>query len=260
MKRESIFFLGLLVMGVAQAGTVVHMERRSLPDGKPRPSSVLYAQSGQLRIDSLDGEGHVTGFTLVRDGAIWEVNVQKRTFTKFDKQALAGQQDAMQERMQAMLQKLPPEKRAAMEARVQGMMHQAQQANYTLSDTGRHDQAGSWSCKVTQLQRDGKTVTEACIAARGALEGGDELVDATHKAAAVAVDVLSSVPAARAAAQRMTLYAKSDGYPVRMREISSSGKAEEEEIASSVERQSLDADKFAIPKGFTQTTLGQADE
>jgi hypothetical protein len=166
----------------------------------------------------------------------------------------------MQERMQAMLQKLPPEKRAAMEARVQGMMHQAQQANYTLSDTGRRDQAGSWSCKVTQLQRDGKTVTEACIAARGALEGGDELVDATHKAAAVAVDVLSSVPAARAAAQRMTLYAKSDGYPVRVREISSSGKPEEEEIASSVERQSLDADKFAIPKGFTQTTLGQADE
>ena len=103
MKRESIFFLGLLAMGVAQAGTVVHMERRMLPDGKPHPSSVIYAQGGQLRIDSLDGDGHVTGFTLVRDGTIWEVNVQKRTFTKFDKEALAGQQNAMQDRMQAML-------------------------------------------------------------------------------------------------------------------------------------------------------------
>jgi len=260
MKRESIFLLALLAMGVAQAGTVVHMDRRTLPDGKPHPSAVFYAQSGQLRIDSLDGDGHVKGFTLVRDGTIWEVNVQKRTFTKFDKEALAGQQGAMQDRMQAMLAKLPPDKRAAMEARMQGMMQKSQQANYTLSDTGRHDQAGSWSCQVVQFQRDGKTVTEACIASRGALQGGDELVDATHKAAAVAVDVLSSLPAAKAAAQRMNLYAKSDGFPVRMREISSSGKAEDEETVSSIERQSLDADKFAIPKGFTQTTLGQSDE
>ena len=72
MKRESIFLLALLAMGVAQAGTVVHMERRSLPDGKPRPSSVLYAQSGQLRIDSLDGEGHVTD--LVRGAGSHEIS------------------------------------------------------------------------------------------------------------------------------------------------------------------------------------------
>ncbi len=257
--RRSIW-LGL-AMGVAaaQAGTVVHMERRELPEGKPRPATVIYAQGGQFRMDSLDAKGQVTGFVLVRDGNIWQVDVPKRTFYKFDKGALAGKQNMMQERMQAMLQTLPPERRAAMEARMQGMLQATQQANYALSNTGRSDKAGSWSCEVWQLQRNGKTVSEACIASPSALTGGDELVDATRKAAAAASDVLSSIPVARAAAQRMALYNKANGFPVRTQEISS-GKAREEEVASSIERQTLPADKFAIPKGFTQTTLGEADE
>ena len=261
MRGRSIF-LGLAVLGVAaaQAGTVVHMERRELPDGKPRPYAVIYAQGGQFRMDTLDAQGNVGDFVLVRDGSIWQVDVRKRTFYKFDKGALAGKQNEMQQRMQAMMQTLPPDRRAAMEARMQGMLQTAQQANYALSDTGRGDQAGSWHCQLWQLQRNGKTVSEACVASAGALTGGDELVDAAHKAAAAATDVLSAIPMARAAAQRMALYSKANGFPVRTREISSSGKAREEEVASSIERQTLQADKFAIPTGFTQTTLGEADE
>jgi hypothetical protein len=246
-------------MGAVQAGTVVHLDRRSLPDGQAHPKSVIYAQAGQFRMDTLDEKGHVRDFVLVRDGNIWQVDVEKRTFYKFDKAALAAQQGEMQEQMQAMLQNMPADRRAMMEERMKAMMHKTQQTSVTVTNTGHKDQAGSWSCEVWQLLRDGKAVSESCIASRGSLAGGDELVDATHKASAVASDVLSSLPAARTAAQQFALYGKVDGFPVRTREVSG-GKRESEDIVTSIETQSLPADKFAIPKGFSQTTMGGGDE
>jgi hypothetical protein len=246
-------------MAAAQAGTVVHQDRRSLPDGQAHPQSVIYAQDGQFRMDTLDEKGHVRDFVLVRDGNIWQVDVEKRTFYKFDKAALAGQQGQMKERMEAMLQNMPADRRAMMEERLKGMMQKAEHASVTMTDTGHADHAGSWSCEVWQVLRNGKAVSESCIASRGSLTGGDELVDASRKASAVATDVLSSLPAARAAAQQFALYGKSDGFPVRTRQISG-GKAESEDLVTSIERQSLAADKFAIPKGFTQTTMGGAAE
>lgn len=257
--RSGFLFLAATWMATVQAGTVVHLDRRELPDGPAQPRSVIYAQEGQFRMDTLDDKGHVRDFVLIRDGSIWQVDVEKRTFYKFDKEALAGQQDQMQERMQAMLEKMPPERRAAMEERMKSMMLKTQQASVTMTDTGRTDRAGSWSCEVWQLLRNGKPVSEACIASRSSLTGGDELVDATHKASAVATDVLSSLPAARSAAQRFALYGKADGFPVRTREIAG-GKADSEDVVSAIERQSLPADKFAIPKGFTQTTMAEAKE
>ncbi len=257
--RIGFVCLAATCMGAAQAGTVVHLDRRSLPAGQAHPQSVIYAQSGQFRMDTLDEKGHVRDFVLVRDGSIWQVDVEKRTFYKFDKAALAGEQSEMQQRMQAMLQNMPPERRAMMEERMKGMMQRMQQTSATVTDTGREDHAGSWSCQVWQLLRNGKVVSESCIASRGSLTGGNELVDATHKASAVATDVLSSLPATRSAAQQFVLYGKVDGFPVRTRGISG-GKAHSEDIVTSIERQSLPADKFAIPKGFTQTTLGGSDE
>lgn len=257
--RSGFLFMAATWMATVQAGTVVHLDRRELPDGPAQPRSVIYAQDGQFRMDTLDDKGHVRDFVLIRDGSIWQVDVEKRTFYKFDKEALAGQQDQMQERMQAMLEKMPPERRAAMEEHMKGMMQKTQQASVTMTDTGHSDHVGSWSCEVWQLLRNGKPVTESCIASRGSLTGGDELVDATHKASAVATDVLSSLPAARSAAQRFALYGKADGFPVRTREIAG-GKAESEDVVSAIERQSLPADKFAIPKGFSQTTMAEAEE
>lgn len=257
--RIGFLCLAATWMAAVQAGTVVHLDRRGLPNGQAHPQSVVYAQGGQFRMDTLDEKGYVRDFVLVRDGSIWQVDVEKRTFYKFDKPALAGQQDQLQERMQAMLQNMPADQRAMMEARMKGMMQKTQQTSVTMTDTGHGDHAGSWSCKVWQLLRNGKAVSESCIASRDTLTGGDELVDATHKASAVAIDVLSSLPAARAAAQQFSLYGKVDGFPVRTREISG-GKAESEDVVTSIERQSLPADKFAIPKGFTQTTMAEAEE
>jgi hypothetical protein len=253
--KAPIAFLCLAGTWCAQveAGTVVHMDHRTLPDGKPRPDTVIYAQNGQFRMDTLDQNGHTRDFVLVREGSIWQVDVDKRTFYKFDKGAAQGKQAEMEGRMQAMLASLPPEQRAMMEQRMKGMMSKAQHTNWTTKDTGRSDQAGSWSCRVWQLLASGKAVTESCIASASALNG-DELVDATHKAAAVASEVLSSAPTMRRMSQQFALYAQADGFPVRTRQLGANGKASDEDQVTSIDHQTLPADKFAIPKGFTQTT------
>jgi Domain of unknown function (DUF4412) len=260
MNKRSLFLgLASMVAAAAQAGTVVHMERRSLPDGKLQPHSVIYAQGGQFRMDSLDVDGHVQDFVLVRDGSIWQVDVAKRTFYLFDKAALANQQTAVQGRWQSMLQRLPAEQRAAMEARMQGILQHAQQTDLSMTDTGQTDRVGSWSCEMWRLKVNGKPMSDACIASRGELAGGDELVASTHKAADTAADVLGSLPWARVTQERMALYGKNDGFPVRTRQLDGDT-PEDEEIVTSIKTRPLPPDTFAIPKGFTQTTLSQARE
>ncbi len=244
---------------VAQGGTIVHMERKDSADAKARPDSLIYAQDGQFRMDTLDATGHVQDFVLIRDGNIWQVDMEKRTFMQIDQAALTGKQGEMQDRMQAMLQSLPPEKRAMMEARMQGMMAGRSQPAYTMTSTGKTDQVGSWSCDLWQVSKGGKVSSDACVASRGSLQGGDELIDAVHKAATTASGVLSSIPAAHAAAQRMAVYAQANGFPVRTRELAG-GKVESELTVSNIEHRSLPADQFAIPKGFTQTTMGGGNE
>jgi hypothetical protein len=153
-----------------------------------------------------------------------------------------------------MLQALPAGQRAAMEARMQGMMQHAQQADLSMTDTGHTDRVGSWTCEIWRLQLNGRPTSDACIAPRGELTGGDELVDSTHKAASIAADVLGSLPVTRAAQMRMALYGKNDGFPVRVRQLAGDT-PDDEEVVSSIKTRSLPADTFAIPKGFTQTTM-----
>src|SRR6185312_8821802 len=259
MRRQGMVLILAGATAVAQGGTVVHMNRTDF-EGKSRPEAVIYAQDGQFRMDTLDADGHVRDFVLVRDDSVWQVDVPKRTFFEIDQAALAGQQSQMQQQMQAMLQRLPPDQRAAMEERMKGLMAGRAQSSLTMTDTGKTDHVGSWACEVWQVQRDGAVSSDACIASRGSLTGGDELVDAVHKAASTTRDVVSALPGARATAQQMAVYGKVDGFPVRTRELGRDGSVESAETVASVERQSLPADRFAIPKGFTQTTLGKGHE
>ena len=254
--RIGCLCVSLLSVTAAHAGVVVHMAQKSSSGDQAKERSVVYAQDGFLRIDDLDGEGHVQHLTLFLDGVIWRAEVAQRTFQKFDKNAMAVRQNGMQERMQAMMQNMPPEKRAMFEERMKAMQQHA--VDYALSDTGRSEHAGSYPCEIWQLSRSGKLSTEYCVASKGSLPGGDELVNASHKAAAVAADVMSASPMiAKAMPPLYTLYGKMDGFPVLVRRMSG-GKPSEETIVTAIERKSLPADKFAIPQGFTETQPGAA--
>jgi hypothetical protein len=242
--------------GSALAGVVVHVSKTD--SDAPARQEVLYAQDGLLRVDEVDDKGQVRDSTLIRDGAIWKVDPQKRTFTRIDKSAVSSKAGEMEQRIQAAMANMPPEKRAMIEQRMKAM--QQQPHDFELTDAGRSEHVGSYTCQVWQATRDGKPMTEYCIAPRGSIAGGDELVAATHKAAAIASEVMSGAPGMTRGALSPTykLYARMDGFPVSTRHVMGAQTSEESKVTS-IEKKSLAADQFAIPKGYTEATLARPD-
>jgi len=255
--RTVIALLALSLAAVAaNAGVVIHMATKSLPDGKQSDHTVYYAQGGFLRIDSLDERGHVTSIDLIRDGVIWQMDVQKRTYEKFDKAHVQSQMQVRDEQLNAMLAKLPPEQRAVMEQRMKKLREP--RMDVAWSDTGRNERSGSYSCRIWEEKHTGKLRGEYCVVATGNLPGGDELAASLNNAYAAAKDALSGNPLAAKVLQNYASFNAMSGFPVLHREIEG-GKPYEEDLMTSIERQSLPADKFAIPKGFTEKQAGDDD-
>jgi len=199
----------------------------------------------------------VRDYTLIRDGAIWEVDPQKHSFRKFDKNAMAMQQNEMSERMQAAMQNMPADRRAMLEQRMKAMQQQTH--DYDLTDSGHSEHVGPYTCEIWQAARDGKAITEYCVAPKGSLSGGDELVAATHKASSIAADLFTAAPQmSHAVSPIFRMYGKLDGFPVLTRHLND-GQARDESIVTGIDRKSLPADQFAIPKDFTELAPGKPD-
>lgn len=190
--RASWLCLAVFGVTVAQAGVVVHFSSKSLPSGQPHDDQVMYAQDGFFRIDKLDSQGYVREINILRDGVIWSVDVPAHTFRKVDKSAMAARHGAMEDKMKGYLETLPPEKRAMLEQHMASMQQTTH--DYSMSDSGSTEHAGSYSCEVWQASRGGKVFTENCIAPQSSIPGGDELVKAAHNAATIAADVISAMP------------------------------------------------------------------
>jgi hypothetical protein len=248
----TLFFIAV----VAEAGVVVRYETKDVTTGKTWDDTVLYAQDGMLRMDSLDDRGQVTHMAIARDGVIWDVDVPRRTYTKIDKAFVQQKLGAATSQLQAMMAQMPPERRAVMEER----MKQMQQADGVVwNDTGRSEQAGAYRCRVYEEKRtDHKARVEYCLAAPGSVPGGDELAAAIHKAALTAQDIFTGVPETRRRADQFSRFAKMNGVPVLKRQLEG-GKASREERAKSIDRESLAADQFVIPKGFTEQSDASAN-
>jgi hypothetical protein len=254
MKQWLGLMSALVLATTASAGTVVHIATKSTGSGEQHDHEVYYAQGGMLRIDRLDADGKVEDMTLVRDGTIWKVDVKDRTYMKSDNQAVKARMGAMDDRMKAMLDSLPPDKRAMFEQRMQAMKSGGA-AGFEFTDTGRSDHSGSYSCEVWSLTHAGKEIGQHCLVQAGGIAGGAELADSLEKAVPVVEAALVGTPLAPAA-QMFVEFKKAHGFPVLVRHMSG-GKESSQDFVTAVETPSLSADKFAIPKGFTEKTAGQ---
>lgn len=255
MRALNLLLLSLLLAPSAFAGAVLKIDRKDSA-GKTTPHEVYYAQDGMLRIDSVDEHGTVKDIDVVRDGVIWRIDPVGRTYTRIDqdtfKQAMGGRAG----QLDAMLANLPPEKRAALQARMAQMQQHAGANQFTFSDTGKSERAGQYPCKVWSEQRNGKPHGEYCVVSTSDLPAGAELADAMKKAYTTASQVLSGMPVAAPQAERLTRMEKMNGFPARWHFTNESN----ENILSSAESQKLAADKFAIPKGYTEKPLGSHAE
>jgi hypothetical protein len=244
--------LALLLSVGAHAGSVLKMDTKDSA-GKTQPFETYYAQDGMLRIDRLDAHGGITGTTLVRDGVVWEIKPAERTFIRVDPASLGQFAGDSSNKMEAMIASLPPEKRAMMEAHMAQMKQKSATTQFTFTDTGRSDKVGSYSCKVWEEQKSGKPFGQYCVVPTSSLPAGAELDAALKKATATAGQLLASVPMLAAQAEHITRFGQMNGFPASAR---TSG---DEHVLTSAQAQSLPADKFAIPQGFTERKLGERE-
>ena len=245
--------IALLVSLSAHAGSVLKMDAKDSA-GKTQPFETYYAQDGMLRIDRLDAHGGTTGTTLVRDGVVWEIDRAERTFTRIDPASLGQFAGGAASRMEAMLANMPPEKRAMMEARLAQMKQKSATTLFTFTDTGRSDHAGQYACRVWEEQRSGKPFAQYCVVPAASLPAGGELETALKKATATAGQIVASVPMLAPQAEHVTRLGQMNGFPASSRVAGG-----DEHVLSSAEAQSLPADKFAIPKDFTEKKLGERE-
>lgn len=243
----------------ARAGEIVHMQNSDPKSTKDKPTDhqILYAQEGLLRLDELDDQGHVARVQLVRDGGLWLIDMRRRTYSHLDKAAVSAEMGTMNNRMQAALQNMPPERRAMFEQQMKNFQQKSQ--DWTVKDTGRVERAGKYSCEVWQVQHNGSAIMEDCVAPTSSLPGGADLVSTMHKAAATAEDVLSAAPQLTQSATKamFAVWGKVDGFPVLKRDVAGSTPTGEIYV-SDIEQRALPADKFALPAGFTEQPLGGA--
>ncbi len=245
--------LAVLFSLTAHAGSVLKMDEKDSA-GKTQPYETYYAQDGMLRIDRLDAHGGVTGTTLVRDGVVWEIDPAERTFTRVDAASVGQLAGASSSKMEAMIASLPPEKRAMMEARMAQMKQKSATTQYTFTDTGRSDKVGQYACRVWEEQKSGKPFGQYCVVPASSLPAGGELETSLKKATATAGQIIASVPMLAAHAEHLTRLGQMNGFPASSR-ISGGG----EHVLTSAQAQSLPADKFAIPQGFTERKLGERE-
>ncbi|HSY09003.1 MAG TPA: hypothetical protein VK820_10780 [Steroidobacteraceae bacterium] len=253
MRIVNLLLILSLLTATAEAGVVLQVGSRESSSGKTTPHQVYYAQDGMMRIDMLDSRGNVTQLDLVRDGVIWQVDTQNRTYTRIDQATVKTVFGAQNGRIDAMLANLPPEQRALMQARI-AQTQQPHQATFT--DAGRSEQSGTYSCRMWQEQHSGRPYAEYCVVPTTSLPGGSELAASMHAAITTTNQLVAGIPQMASRAEYLTRLDKLNGFPVLQRFVSPSGKTEREDVLTSAETRALPADKFAIPQGFTEKPLG----
>jgi len=92
--------------------------------------------------------------------------------------------------------------------------------------------------------------------AASSLPAGAELDTAMKKAIATAEQLTAGVPQLAKQAEHFTRLGKLGGFPASWHFVSS---ATEVHTLSSAQSQSLPADKFAIPQGYTEKAPGAED-
>jgi hypothetical protein len=251
MRVFNVMLLASIVSLSAEAGSVLKVDAKD-SSGKTAPREVWYAQDGMLRIDDVDARGNVTESTVVRDDVIWKIDPAERTYTRVDQASLKQMMGGKSAQLEAMMANMPPERRAMIEARMAKMHQKAANTEYTFNDTGKSDHSGQYSCRRWQEQRNGQPYADYCVVPASSLPAGGELEAAMKKAVATTGQIIASVPQLAKQAEHITRLGNLGGFPA-----SSRVGQEEERVLTSAQSQALPADKFAIPKDFTERPLGQ---
>lgn len=251
--RNTLLAAALCLAGVARADLTLVNEINTA--GKP-PRTVTLSVKGALALFELD-EGAGTR-TMLRDGnakKMYAINHEKKelvVITEADSREMEARQAQFRAQMQAQLDKLPPEKRARMEATMLGPAPTAKPASYTFDKkkTPARKVAG-FTCQDYTVKRDGVDDGEGCFTPW-------KDIGVTAKVFKESLEqAMPSAATQGMLAHAFDEHASAPGFPVYRVRNGRDG-AKTEATVKSFTKTALGDEKFVLPKGYTERSVGDA--
>ena len=252
-----------LAAGAVHAGVVFETVDRDIQSGKNSPAERWYVQSGNARIEGPDG------VSIFKDGAVFALDPTDKSYHVMD-QATMDQLSArvkqrraeQQQKMQAELAKLPPEKRAAVEARLakDGIGPKAKRA-VDARDTGRTLEVNGRSCQVWDITRDETLDEQYCVASFASLPGGEEIQALMQKYQGFLEqmsDLMSGPGTARDTMRNeFELWKRLNGFPLITRGYADGKLESSDTVVSTWKSQAVAPAMFEVPGRLHQARSDQ---
>lgn len=174
-------------------------------------------------------------------GVLQVVNSKQHTVMKWNKVALGKAADrlaALPQNVQDQIAKLPPERRAALEAAVGKTPAVAGEVEVRLRDTGRDAKIAGLKCRGYEAKSAGETVV-------GWVSSEQADLAAAFRSFAAAEQAIRPGPKNA----RMLLAEK--GLPVRVQSLNAHGYQVDEIIQ--IESKTVPSERFEVPRGYMKT-------
>lgn len=167
-----------------------------------------------------------------------------------DPKQMEAQQAQLRAAMQAQLAKLPPEQRARMEATMLGNVGAAPGKEPVITWEKKKSPArkvSGFACEDYVMKRDGQVSGEGCYATWKAVGiTAEDFKDTMLKAMPSSTPMMGQAFEAEAAAP---------GIPVWRTHVDAQGQVTSQTTVKSVSKTALSADKFEVPKDYTQKEM-----
>jgi hypothetical protein len=262
-KFVAALSLALALSSPALAGVVIELESRDLVADQATPSHKIFADGEMLRMEVQGGEDQDTTM-IFRDNVIYIVNHRDKSYFKLDEamlEELGSQVSQAMKMMEEKLAQLPPEQRAMVEKMMQGQMGAQMQGGMLggAPQPQRIEAEGSqkvesYSCKKYGVYRGTEKTSEILVAPADEVGAAAEALDAIRAMARFSETMLESFkdsPLAGMVDNPYQVLSEIDGFPVVTREFEG-GRATEETVLKSANRESLDAGLFKPPADYKE--------
>ncbi len=243
----------LFIATAAHAGVRFETVNRDIKTQAAQgPGQTALIQGGMARFGV-----NATGSMILRDGKVFFVDDQRKTYRELDKATMQGyssQTNAAMEQMQERMKKMTPEQRAQFEKLMGGMMPGAAAPKndvWTSKDTGKGATVDGRKCRTWHLLRNGQLAEELCVVPLSTLPGKEDLEDTFRRLAEAFEGFTAGLPGADSAKARNAI----KGYPVRVRTYMDGKPTGTEQVLKSWTEESVPAAAFDIPASYKKQEM-----